>query len=216
MIKLRFAISILFFALILNSCADKSDYVYVNGGVSEQTSGDAVITDQISETKNTEVSETEVEVSGNYESETATETEPVTESESDKVTVTESETVTETATETENAEETKQKETSALTESLTTEEITNDKISVISASQNVKRGNKASLEILGKPNTNYTIKVYYSNSVSTAKGLEPKNSDKNGSVVWEWKVGTRTKAGKHKIEVSGGGEKLTLYFTTTE
>ncbi len=91
-----------------------------------------------------------------------------------------------------------------------------ENICVISLTDEVKRGGKAKLVISGLPNTEYTIKVYYSTTVSTAKGLEAKFSDEKGTVEWEWRVGSRTKPGSHKIVISGGGSTLTVLFTTLE
>ena len=184
--------------LVLNSCADESDYVYINGGNLAEASSETDIKyndSDTSESNETETIESETEESSETVESTSKDTEAETKAPDTIVT-----------------ETTEDSETS--TPSTEEDEIIG--ISVASLTKTVKRGNKARLEVSGKPNTSYTIKVYYSNSVSTAKGLEPKNSDDNGRVVWEWRVGTRTKAGNHKIEVFGGGEKLTLYFTTTE
>ena len=89
------------------------------------------------------------------------------------------------------------------------------KIVVTYLTDSVKKGSKATLSVTGTPGVTYSIAVYYSSSVSAAKGLEPKSADSNGNVSWSWRVGSRTKPGKHKIVISGGGESITLYFTTT-
>lgn len=89
------------------------------------------------------------------------------------------------------------------------------KIVVTYLTDSVKKGSKATLSVTGTPGVTYSIAVYYSSSVSTAKGLEPKSADGDGNVTWSWRVGSRTKPGKHKIVISGGGERITLYFTTT-
>ena len=80
----------------------------------------------------------------------------------------------------------------------------------------VGRNETATLVAIGKPNTEYSISVYYSSGASTAKGLEPQQSDSSGNVSWSWKVGAKTKAGSHRIVISGGGEKIETTFTTTE
>ena len=41
-----------------------------------------------------------------------------------------------------------------------------------------------------------------SGGISEAKGLEPKTADQSGLVVWEWKIGTRTKPGVGRIRVN--------------
>ncbi len=73
----------------------------------------------------------------------------------------------------------------------------------------------ASVKIKGKPNTEYKIEVYYSTTVSKAAGLERKQSDGEGYVEWTWKVGPNTKAGEHKIVISGGNSKFETIFSTT-
>ncbi len=72
------------------------------------------------------------------------------------------------------------------------------------------------MKIKGTPNTEYSNKVYYPSGASSAAGLENKISDKDGFVSWSWKVGGKTKAGEHNIEISGGGQTLETVFTTTE
>lgn len=89
-------------------------------------------------------------------------------------------------------------------------------LTIISVSSPVGRNETAILTIKGKPNTEYSINVYYSTQASTASGLEKKTSDNNGVVVWEWKVGGSTKSGAHRIVVIGGGERAETKFTTTE
>ena len=78
------------------------------------------------------------------------------------------------------------------------------------------RNEIATIKIKGAPNTMYSIKVYYSTSASTASGLENKTSDSSGNVEWSWKIGGKTKAGDHKIKISGGGDKFETSIVTTE
>ncbi len=77
-----------------------------------------------------------------------------------------------------------------------------DNVSLISFSDTIKRGNKAELVILGKPNTKYAIKVTYSSGISRSKALTPQVSDKNGYVAWIWTVGAKTKPGNYPVEIS--------------
>lgn len=74
----------------------------------------------------------------------------------------------------------------------------------------------AILKAVGKPDTTYTLKVYYSSKVSEAKGTGAKKSDANGNVTWSWKVGAKTKPGTHKIVIEGGGDKIETTFETVE
>lgn len=108
-------------------------------------------------------------------------------------------------------------ETTVPTTKATTKETSKeDNIFLISKTNNVSPGEYVTLEIQGKPNTKYSIKVHYSSGASSAKGLEPKMSNENGYVSWTWKVGTRTKPGDYHIDVFGGGESLWIEFTVTK
>lgn len=89
-------------------------------------------------------------------------------------------------------------------------------IELVSVTSPIGRNETATLTIKGKPNTTYSISVFYSDSASTADGLENKTSDANGNVTWKWKVGGRTNPGTHKITISGGGQTLDTQFVTTE
>ena len=82
--------------------------------------------------------------------------------------------------------------------------------------ETIKRGKDGTVIIQGKPNTEYTIRVYYKSGTSTAKGLEAKVSDADGMVTWTWKVSSRTTPGDFKIVVTGGGETVTVYYSVTE
>ncbi len=88
------------------------------------------------------------------------------------------------------------------------------KITVVSYPKRIKNGETATLTIKGLPNTEYSIKVYYSSGASKAAGLENKISDSNGNVSWKWRIGSRTNEGEHKIEISGKDVSTVLYFTT--
>lgn len=92
-------------------------------------------------------------------------------------------------------------------------QIPNDTISVESLTTPVSPGEKATIAIVGKPNTKYSITVRYNSGNSTASGLYDKTSDGQGYVSWTWKVGTRTSPGTYKIRISGGGESFTTTFT---
>ena len=76
-----------------------------------------------------------------------------------------------------------------------------------------RRNEYATVSIVGKPNTKYTITVYYKSGASTAEGLEPKTSDANGNVSWTWKIGGRTSPGTYRLVIAGGGESIERQFT---
>ncbi len=87
-------------------------------------------------------------------------------------------------------------------------------LKLVSVTTPCENGSNATVTIIGKPNTEYKISVYYSTKASDAQGLEPKISDNNGNVSWTWKVGANTTAGEHEIKISGGGETIKTTFTT--
>lgn len=82
----------------------------------------------------------------------------------------------------------------------------------INYTNEVNAGSNASVTIQGAPNTIYYIDVVYKSGSSKAEGLEPKTSDNNGLVTWEWEVGARTTPGTYKISVSGGGDYQSVDF----
>lgn len=89
-------------------------------------------------------------------------------------------------------------------------------ITITKAPGKVVNNDYAILKIKGKPNTEYTLAVYYSTQKSSAKGTGKKSSDASGVCEWKWKVGANTKAGEHKIVITGGGDKLETKFETVK
>lgn len=121
-----------------------------------------------------------------------------------------------TITETTVAETKKVQETTAEeTKKEVVTEKSQDSITITQVSSQVKRNETAIVSIKGKPNTEYSISVYYSTTASKASGLEKKQSDANGNVTWNWKIGGKTKFGTFKIVISGGGEKVETQFTVS-
>lgn len=74
-------------------------------------------------------------------------------------------------------------------------------------------GSTATVTLNRKPNTEYSITVYYASGKSSASGLENKVSDENGAVSWTWRISGRTTPGNYKIIFSGGDETLQMNFT---
>ncbi len=130
-------------------------------------------------------------------------------------TLAKTEAVTESSTEavTESVTELTAESTAESTEDTEASEAVYEGLTVISWPKTISRNETGTVEIQGKPNTTYTIQVYYKSGASTADGLEAKTSDNNGYVFWTWKVGGRTSAGTFRIVISGGGESKTVYFT---
>ena len=77
----------------------------------------------------------------------------------------------------------------------------------------IGRNQTATVTIQAAPNTEYSIKVYYSSGPSKAAGLENKTSDGTGLVSWSWKIGGKTAPGTYRIEISGGGQSQEYSFT---
>lgn len=102
-----------------------------------------------------------------------------------------------------------EKETEIITESVTPIVFTN-------YTNYVEAGSIATVTIQGKPNTEYSIHVYYDSGESKAEGLEDKTSDGNGYVTWEWKVGAKTTPGTHAITVKGDGTENSVQFEVLE
>ena len=90
----------------------------------------------------------------------------------------------------------------------------NGTITITKAPGKVVNNDYAILKIKGTPNTEYNLAVYYSTQKSSAKGTGKKTSDASGVCEWKWKVGANTKAGEHKIVITGGGDKLETKFET--
>ncbi len=89
-------------------------------------------------------------------------------------------------------------------------------VEIVSLTSPIVRGQEASITIKGTPGVEYIIKVVYKSGPSSAKGLEPKNADSDGTVKWSWKVSSRTTSGSWSIEISGGGASVTAPFLVTE
>ena len=87
---------------------------------------------------------------------------------------------------------------------------------LVSVTSPCRNGDDATVTIIGKPNTEYSIGVYYAKGASEAQGLEKKTSDANGNLSWTWSVGLNTTPGTHSITIRGGDEKLEITFDTYE
>jgi hypothetical protein len=83
-----------------------------------------------------------------------------------------------------------------------------DKLSVTSP---VSPGAVASLSARTLPGAECTITVYVKSGASQAQGLEPKKAATDGSLSWNWRVGSSTSEGVYPIEVfcSKNGQTLT-------
>lgn len=114
-------------------------------------------------------------------------------------------------------EATKPPETTKASETTKTPETTAEKVlKYTSITSPISRGNEATVEVKGKPNTKYTIKVKYSSGYSTASGLGAKTADSRGSVSWTWKIGAKTSPGTYPITISGGEETIKIEITVLE
>lgn len=98
----------------------------------------------------------------------------------------------------------------------TAPEVTVAEIELVSMTNPLRRNDDATITIKGKPNTEYSIAVYYQSGKSKAKGLENKVSNSNGVVSWTWHVGGKTQSGKKGIVINGGGQTLKLSFSVVD
>lgn len=98
----------------------------------------------------------------------------------------------------------------------TAPEITVAEIELVSMTNPLLRNDDATISIKGKPNTEYSIAVYYQSGKSKAKGLENKVSNSSGVVSWTWHVGGKTQSGKKGIVINGGGQTLKLAFSVVD
>lgn len=72
----------------------------------------------------------------------------------------------------------------------------------------ISKGKTATVDIIGEPNTEYSIEVFYTSGKSSAKGLENKISNETGAASWSWKIGSSLKPGYYRIVITGGGTSL--------
>ncbi|MCL2151103.1 MAG: hypothetical protein FWH50_02630 [Coriobacteriia bacterium] len=86
-------------------------------------------------------------------------------------------------------------------------------IELVSSPGTVRPGQRATITVKGRPNTQYSITVMYKSGPSKAQGLETKTSDSSGRVSWTWLIGQNTSSGSFYATVSGDGQKLTIPFT---
>ena len=78
----------------------------------------------------------------------------------------------------------------------------------------VRRNEDITLRVIGLPNTEYDIDVYYSSGASRAKGLENRVTDSSGFVSWTWQIGGKTRTGSScYIILKGGGVRTRIDFT---
>lgn len=85
-------------------------------------------------------------------------------------------------------------------------------LKVVSFTSVVCAGDEVTLTLSGMPNTRYDIYVYYSKNPATATDLEPKMSDGEGKITWNWRVPSSVKEGLREIDIVGGGEILKIYL----
>ena len=129
-------------------------------------------------------------------------TEPEIDTPTEEATVYETEEVLPTAEETEAVTETTFYEETEAPET----EAVEPTIRLIDITSPISQNRTATVTIVGKPYTDYDIKVIYTTQESTAKGLENKTSDDMGIVWWSWKIGASVKNGTYKIIITDGTE----------
>ena len=91
-----------------------------------------------------------------------------------------------------------------------------EEISLVSLPEDVKKGETVTIEIKGKPKTEYDIDVMYKSGASTAKGLENKVSDDDGNVSWTFKVSNNVTIGNYKIIIKSDTFEKEYSFSVLE
>lgn len=87
--------------------------------------------------------------------------------------------------------------------------------SLVSFTDIVAPGDLASIEIRGKPNTKYSIDVFYKSGKSKAQGLEDKLSSSDGLVSFSWTVGSQVIPGVYDVVINDD-ENEEKYLLTVE
>jgi hypothetical protein len=75
-------------------------------------------------------------------------------------------------------------------------------VSVVSFTEAVKAGSKASITVQTAEGATCTIVVIYASGPSKAAGLEPKTADGHGQASWTWTVGSATTPGDRQVTVT--------------
>jgi micrococcal nuclease len=85
-------------------------------------------------------------------------------------------------------------------------------VTVVSVPDVVHHNEDVTVTIIGKPNTEYRLRVFYK-SESTADGLGAKTSDGEGRVSWTWQIGGRTSEGNAYATITEGDGTMRIDFT---
>lgn len=79
-------------------------------------------------------------------------------------------------------------------------------ISVLTKTTPVKKGNTATIAILGQAGKSYSIEFYKNaSSVAASAGLSSKTADENGMAVWTFDIGYDCETGNRKIIIRENG-----------
>jgi hypothetical protein len=86
-------------------------------------------------------------------------------------------------------------------------------LAITQAPSTVRRGNVATIAVHTTPGATCTITVEYKSGPSHAHGLDPKQADSNGNVIWSWIVGTNTTPGSWPVIITCGGQTVRTAVT---
>lgn len=106
------------------------------------------------------------------------------------------------------AEKTTKKNDTTAKSNISNETVKNESkgISVISKTSPVKKGNSASVTIMGQSGKTYSIEFYKNSSaIASADGLGTQTADSNGLVTWTFEVGYDCEVGNRKIIIKEKG-----------
>jgi len=82
------------------------------------------------------------------------------------------------------------------------------KLVIVSSNLNVTPGEYASVTIRTSPGASASIEVDYESGPSKSTSLYPKTADSDGTVTWQWKVGTRTTPGQWPVIITANGQTV--------
>jgi len=85
-------------------------------------------------------------------------------------------------------------------------EIAKNKLRIINAISNVKRGGTGIITIQGIPNTEYSIETSYKLGNKTIPVIQSRKTDLTGVTTFNWIVSMESIVGTYDATISGGGE----------
>jgi len=92
--------------------------------------------------------------------------------------------------------------------SSTSSNTSSSKLVIVSSNLNVTPGEYASVTIRTTSGASASIEVDYESGPSKSTSLYPKTAGSDGTVTWQWKVGTRTTPGKWPVIITANDQTI--------